>query len=196
MSDDPTPMTKGERDELAKLVRRREKLAKGDVDRVAAERLAEFEQQMASIYAPSDDARWADLHAQADAVVRDADEALAQRCRELGIPERFRPGLDLHWYTRGENAAAGRRAELRSVAKTRIDAMAKAAKVEVERQSVALQTQLVASGLSSDEARAFLLAMPTAEALVGAAPSVLEIEATTPPRDRWGRLLTDDDDLN
>jgi hypothetical protein len=190
----PTPMTKAERDELIKLVRRREKLAMSDVDRVAAERLADFEQQMASIYAPADDSRWAELHAQAATVVREADAALAERCRELRIPERFRPGLSLGWYERGENASAQRRAELRTVAKTRIDAMAKAAKVEVERQSIAVQTELVASGLSSGEARAFLATMPTAEVLVGAAPSVLEVEATTPHRDRYGRIVTEGDE--
>jgi hypothetical protein len=186
MSDE---MTKSERDELAKLVRRREKLAKVDADRVAAERMADFEQQMASIYAPADDARWAELHAQAEEVVREADKALADCCRELGVPERFRPQLNLHWYLRGENGARDRRAELRAIARTRVDAMAKAAKLEVERQSVAIQTELVAGGLRTEEARAFLAAMPTAEALIGAAPSVLEIEETTPRRGRYGELL-------
>jgi hypothetical protein len=188
MNEDAS-MTKSERDELAKLVRRREKLAKVDVDRVAAERLADFEEQMASIYAPADDARWREIHASAAEVVREADEAMAERCRELGIPERFRPELDLHWYGRGENASRDRRSELRTVAKTRIDAMAKTAKLEVERQSVALQTELIAGGLQSDQARAFLAAMPTAEALVGAAPSVREIEEMTPRRDPYGREL-------
>jgi hypothetical protein len=51
-------MTKGERDELAKLVRRREKLAKADTGRVAADRLADFAQQLASIYKPADDPVW------------------------------------------------------------------------------------------------------------------------------------------
>ena len=64
------------------------------------------------------------------------------------------------------------------------------AKLEVERQSVAIQTELVAGGLRSDEARAFLEAMPTADALVGAAPSVLEIEEATVRRDRYGRVLS------
>jgi hypothetical protein len=100
----------------------------------------------------------------------------------------------LGWYERGENASARRRAELRTVAKTRIDAMAKAAKVEVERQSIGVQSRLVASGLSSDEARTFLATMPTAEALVGAAPSVPEVEATTPHRDRYGQLVRGSDE--
>ena len=181
-----TSMTKTERDELAKLVRRREKLAKVDVDRVAAERLADFEQQMASKYAPDDDERWAELHKSARAVVAEADDAIAERCCELGIPERFRPDLSLVWYGRGQNASRERRATLRAVAKTRIDAMAKTAKLEIERRSVAVQTELVAGGLQSDDANEFLASMPTADTLVGAAPSVAEIEESMPPRDQYG----------
>jgi hypothetical protein len=181
-------MAKAEREELAKLVRRREKLAKTDVDRVAAERLADFEHQVASVYAPSDDARWSELRKSAQEAVAGADEAIAERCRELGIPDRCRPDVVVHWYGRGADGSRERRAQLRALAKTRIDAMAKAAKLEVERRSVALQTELVAGGLQSEQARAFLAAMPTAETLVGAAPSVLEIEETTPDHDPDGGL--------
>jgi hypothetical protein len=183
------PMTRRDRDDLAKLARRREKLAKADTDRVASERLADFEQQMAAIYRPSDDEIWSELHAAADEAVAKADAAIAERCRELGIPKRFRPGLQLQWYERGENAAAQRRSELRAVAKSRIDAMAKLAKVEIERQSVEVQTVLIAGGLDSDDARAFLASMPTADALIGAAPSVAELEQETPHTDRYGRVL-------
>ena len=71
-----------------------------------------------------------------------------------------------------------------AVAKTRIDADAKAAKVAIERSSVEIQTELVAGGLESEAARTFLASMPTAEALMAAAPSVAEIEAA-----RTGRLV-------
>lgn len=187
MSGEET-MTRREREQLAQLVRRREKLAKADADKVAAERLADFEQQMATIYA-AEDARWADLTKAANAAVTEANAGLEARCDELGIPEKFRPSLSLSWWNRGENASRERRAELRAVAKSRIDAMAKEAKVEIERQSVSVQTQLIAGGLESEEARAFLAAMPTAEALIGAAPSVAEIERVTPHRARFGREL-------
>ena len=53
MDSDNGRMTKTEHDELARLGRRREKLAKGDADRVAADRLADFEQRLASIYRPA-----------------------------------------------------------------------------------------------------------------------------------------------
>jgi hypothetical protein len=164
----------------------REKLAKADVDAVAAERLAEFEQQMASIYKPSDDPAWADLHAETEKVTKEAQAKINERSRELGIPERFAPGLSVGWYGRGENQMASRRAELRKVAQTRLAANAKTAKAQIERNSIEVQTQLVASGLESAEARTFLESMPTAEALMPAVPSVLEIEAVLERRRRHG----------
>lgn len=168
-------MTKAERDDLAKLVRRREKIAKADADRLAAEMLAEFELQVATDYRINDDDVWAQAHAAAEEAIAAADAAVAARCQELGIPQRFRPSIDVYWYSRGEHAAKDRVAELRRVAKSRLDANAKAAKVEIERHSVDIQTQLVARGLESAEAREFLASMPSAEQLMPAL-TVLEIE--------------------
>ena len=67
-------------------------------------------------------------------------------------------------------------AELRRVAKAKLDAGAKAAKVEIERSSLRVQTELVAGGLHSADARAFLEAMPTADALLPPL-TVAEIES-------------------
>jgi hypothetical protein len=169
-------MSKGEREDLAKLVRRREKLAKADVDRVGAERLAEFEGEVASVYHIDDDAVWREAHAAASKATAEAKAKIAERCRELGIQERFAPTVEIAWYSRGENASRDRVTELRRVAKTRFDAEGKAAKAEIERQSVEVQTELVAGGLESDEARAFLASMPEAEALMPPVPTVAEIE--------------------
>jgi hypothetical protein len=172
-------MTKAERDELAKLVRRREKLAKADADQRGAELLADFERQMAAIYQPDDDPVWQEARRAVQEVVNEARAKISERCRELGIWERSAPDIGAHWYGRGENATAERRAELRKVATTRIAAMTKAAKTEIERQSIEVQTQLVAGGLESVEAREFLASMPTAEALMPVPPTLAEIEAGT-----------------
>src|SRR5688572_20805225 len=107
-------MTKGERTELAKLVRQRAKVAKDQAAQRAAELRADFEQQLAAIYKPEDDPIWKQLHARALDVVVEAKEQLAERCRELGIPKSFAPDLNLHWFGRGENAVAQRRSELRA----------------------------------------------------------------------------------
>jgi hypothetical protein len=161
----PGGMTKSERDELARLVRRREKLAKGDVDRRAAELIADFEAQLATIY-DAKDARWREAYEEAVSAVEALNARIAEQCERHDIPARFAPRAGLGFGGRGENALPARRYELRQVARTRIAADAKAAKVEIERASVEIQTQLVAGGLESEEAKAFLASMPTAEALM------------------------------
>jgi len=174
-------MTKAEREELAKLVRRREKLAKAAASQRAAEMMADFESQVATDYHLNDQAVWEEAHAAVAAVVDQANERIAERCRELGIPDRFAPSIAAGWFSRGEHAARSRVEELRKVARTRFAALEKAAKTEIERHSVDVQTELVAGGLQSAEARAFLESMPTAEALMPA-PSVREIEAAAGDR--------------
>jgi hypothetical protein len=111
----------------------------------------------------------------AEKMVAEADAEIAKRCRDLGIRPEFRPGLGLAWYGRGENAEAARRTELRKVAQTRLEANARAAKVEVERQVAALLTDLAASALSSDDAKAFQDEMPTPEQLMPGV-TILELE--------------------
>jgi hypothetical protein len=174
-------MTRREREDLAALVRRREKVAKTAAAQRAAELLADFEAQCAARYAYDEDATWRAITEEAQRVVQEADAAIAARCRELGIPPRFRPGLQVSWHGCGENAVAERRAELRAVAKTRIGALEKQARTKVERQSVELQTQLVAGGLASAAARAFLDAMPTPAALMPPL-DVRALESATPRR--------------
>jgi hypothetical protein len=158
-------MTTGERQELGKLVRLRAKLAKDDADQRGAWLLANAEAKLAATYKMEDEA-WAHITAAADRVVKEADAAIAKICRERGIPESFRPEIDLSWWERGENASRNRRAELRKVAETQVAAMVKEAKVEVEREEERQLTQLAATGLTSAEGAAFLANMPTAEALL------------------------------
>jgi hypothetical protein len=168
-------MTKGERDELAKLLKARSRLAGRVVEQRAAELLAEAEQQLAAEYT-FDNSAWRELIAAASAAVREADAALAERCRLLGIPKEFRPRFTADFYRRGESASKERRAELRKVAQTRLAAMAKAARVAIETQALDGLTKLAAGALESAEATAFLAAMPTVEVLMPA----LDVKALRP----------------
>jgi hypothetical protein len=59
--------------------------------------------------------------------------------------------------------------------RSRLEANARAAKVEVERQVAALLTDLAASALSSDDAKAFLDEMPTPGQLMPGV-TILELE--------------------
>lgn len=165
-STNPTassPMSRVERTELAQLVKLRGRVAKEDIATREAQLLADVEAQLAARYDPRHEA-WAEITERAQKAVADAE--IAARCRELGIPEEFRPAISTTWYGRGENADRSRRAELRKVAQTRLAANAKAAKVEIDRSTADLLTQLAAGALESSASRSFLEAMPTIDQLM------------------------------
>ena len=145
------PMSKGEREQLLKVVRMRARIAKDDVSARQAQILAEGETALARQFA-EDDKAFADLTADA-------------RAAELGIPATFRPTMNAYWFSRGENADPKRRAELRKVLQAQAEATAKAAKLEIDRWSVDLQAGIIAGGLAS-EARELLEQLPSAEALM------------------------------
>jgi hypothetical protein len=160
-----TNMTKGDRTELGRLMRARAKVAKDEIESHAGRVLANIEAQLAATY-PENHAAWADVTEHARRVIAEADTQIAQRCRELGIPERFRPSIDCRWYNWGENAVKDRRAELRRVAQTECAARVKAAKNTVDRRTVDLLTQLAAGMLESSQAKDFLAAMPSVDDLM------------------------------
>jgi hypothetical protein len=159
-------ITKAERADLLKVVRARERVAKSATSSRAADIKADFERQLAMIYKPEDDPIWKKLHQEADQIAQQCQAQVEQRCRKLGIPGWAAPGLHLSWYERGENASAKRRVELRRVAYSRIEAIEKTAKAEIERASVEIQTQLIADGLLTSAAKTFLEQIPSAENLM------------------------------
>lgn len=159
-------MLKSEREDLAKLCRQREKLAKAETEVRAAEMRADFQKQLATIHSYNDNAVWKAAHDAARAAVADAQKQVDSQLRELGIPREFGPRLDMNWYGRGENMFKERRAELTKVAYTRIEAITKQAKHQIETSSVEVQTRLIAGSLESDDARKFLEAMPAAADLM------------------------------
>lgn len=179
-------MSKSERDDLAKVARLRARVAKSKVAQREAELLADVEDQLAATYKFDDDA-WADVTRAAKVAVQTAQAEVERRCRDLGIPDRFAPSLSLQWYGRGENALAQRRAELRKVAQTQIAAAGKAAKTAIEQQEAEVLTELLAGGLESAEARAFLESIPTPEQLMPTM-ALAELEAGVPQQTDGRRL--------
>jgi hypothetical protein len=180
-------MTKSEREELCKLIRRREKIEKTATEQRSAELLADFERQLASIYKWDQQETWRAAKEAADQAVAEANALIATRCRELGIPKEFAPCLSMHWHGRGENGWQDRRAELRRVAQTRIAAMERAAWTQIEKRSVELQEQAVVGALQSDAAQSFLAKLPTVESLMPAIPA-LELFKLEESLDRQKRL--------
>ena len=160
-------LAKGEREDLQRLIRQRERVLKSAAKQRSAELIADFENQMGSEFAFDDDAVWAKAKQEAEAEIGRAKQKIAARCRELGIPDRFAPTLDLTWMHRGyDNLIAKRREELRRMARTKIEAIEQKAVVEIELSCLDAQTQLAVAGLSSEAARAFADRLPRIEILM------------------------------
>ena len=153
-----SPMSSAERAELRTLVRLRGRVAKTDIEARQAALIADAEAQLTVIYDARDEA-WADIATRAQRLIGEADTELAGRCAELGIPEQFRPRLSAGWY--GRSTDKERRTELRRLARVRLEASAKAAKVEIDRSTASLLTTLAAGALTSSEAQTFLDSMPS-----------------------------------
>lgn len=159
-------MTKGERDDLMRLIRQREKVAKTAAAQRSAVMLAEFEQQVSALHSFDKNEVWAAAVAAAKAVVEEANEKIDAESAKLGIPEEFRPQVAFHWARRGENEMANRRAELRRAAKTEIEAIEATARAQIEAGSVSAQTEIMSHGLMSDSAKAFLESMAPIEKMM------------------------------
>ena len=109
---------------------------------------------------------WKAAYEEAEKVAKDSKARIAQRCRELNIPEKFAPNLNLGWHGQGMNASKELRAEMRREGKARIVAMEAVAKTEIERISVESQAELISDGLTSEAAKAFFEQLPSAESLM------------------------------
>ena len=165
-TDTDDDITKAERADLLKVTRLRAKVAKANAVAYSSKLRADIEEQLSAIFSFDQDETWKAAAAAAEQAVEKARADVAARCMELGIPKRFAPDLAFHWYGRGENASASRRAELRKLGYARIDALIESAKAQIDKVSSEVQTQLLATGLTSEAAKAFLESMPSVESLM------------------------------
>lgn len=188
------PMTKAEREALAKLVRQRERLAKTGAAERSAALLADFEQQADRVYSWNEDAVWGNALRAAQAEVAKAQKIIADRCLELGIPAPFAPTVSMGWHQQ-RAAVSSERAKMRNVAKRRIEQIEASARTAIERASVSAQEALLVGALSSDAARMFAEALPSVEELMPAL-SMADLQAAlveVRPIDRgFGRLGYDE----
>jgi hypothetical protein len=162
-------MTKGEREDLQRLVRQREKVLKSAAKQRSAELLADFENQMGQEYAFDQDEVWRAAVENARPLVEKAQQQIAQRCRELGIPHRFAPKLSLAWHNRGyDNQVKQRRDELRDMAESRVEAEERKAITAIELSCLEAQEKIAVAGLTSDAAAAFIERLPDVKSLMPA----------------------------
>ena len=182
MTSTTSPMTKSEREDLQRLVRQREKVLKSAAKQRSAELIADFENQLGSEYAFDQDEVWTQAVKSVQPLVAKAQAQIAARCRELGIPERFAPSLRLEWRSRGyDNLIDRRKAELRGMARSQIEAIGRKAIVQIEMSCLHAQEQLALAGVTSEGAKQFVEALPSVDALMPAL-SFAEIAGAEPPR--------------
>jgi hypothetical protein len=162
-------MAKGEREDLQRLVRQREKVLKSAAKQRSADLLADFENQMGQEYAFDQDEIWKKAVEAVAPLVAKAQVQIASRCRELGIPDRFAPTVDLEWRARGYgNVIEARKKELRTMAETRIEAIEREAVVKIEMGCLKAQEQIALAGLTSEGARQFIETLPAIDKLMPA----------------------------
>jgi hypothetical protein len=159
-------MTRAEQSDLLKITRLREKVAKTAASSRSAQLRAEFEQQMATRYPFDTDEVWKEVALEMQKVKDEAQARVSARSKELGIPKAFAPDVHWYWNNEGQRACKERVIELRRIAATQIKAIEKDAQTKIELASADIQTKLLAAGLKSVEANAFLESMPTVEALM------------------------------
>jgi len=174
-------MTQRDLESLLKVCRLRAKAAKDKTTELAAERRAEFEKQLATIFARDSDEVWKKLNEDADEFEAITNVKIAQRSRELGIPAAFAPRRSSYWAGRHENAGKDRRMELTKVAYRRIESDEKAAKAAIDAASGDIQLRLLADGLETAAAKAFLESMPAPEQLMPVF-TVAEIQKQLPSK--------------
>jgi len=162
-------MTKGEREELKRLAREKARVAKADASRRSADLLASLEHQIATEYQWDQEVVWTQVTQEVAEAVGLANERIAERCVELGIPAEFAPSLSFSWNARSPRwEVQSSQQLLRRAAKARIDALERTARHEIDRATLDIQTQLVREGLSSEDAIAFLERMPSLAELMPA----------------------------
>jgi len=176
-------MTQRERDDLIRLLKQRERVAKTAAEQRSAAMLADFERQISAVHDFNRDEVW---KAAVDAAIEAAKKAnieVEAEAERLGIPAEFRPKLSYSWQRRGENEYSQRRAELRKLAQAEIAAIEKTAMVQIEQASVQAQTEVYSHGLESEAARAFLESLPPIESMMPAL-DVMTIQAKLAERAR------------
>jgi hypothetical protein len=158
-------MTRADRLELCKVVRQRARVLQADAKRRQAAQLADVERQLSDKFSISHQA-WEKITAEAQAHIEAVVAAIATKCAEMGVDQNLRPHIGLSWFSRGENAEASRRSELRKAAQTKIESDAQNYRFQIEKWAADFLMRLSAGALRSSEAQAFLTSIPDLEALM------------------------------
>lgn len=117
-------MSKADRENLLKIARMRERVTKSALLEVGAQLLVDLDKQLESSYGFDQDQVWRESIEIASQAAKEAQAKVRERCRELGIPDRFAPSISTPgWRSLGSNqqGTADRVANVSSHASRRHD---------------------------------------------------------------------------
>lgn len=175
-------ISKGERTELKAVVRNQFKVLRAEVEQRRAELLSQVEADL-RVHFAEDDERWHALNHQVHEITMEANRATNDALREHGY-EKHGPTERLWFESPRFAQPKADEHQLRRLAQSRITEQVKAAGLQLDRQEADLLRTLAIGALESEEAHAFLSAIPTVGELVSGA-RLAELEAS---------LASDDDD--
>jgi hypothetical protein len=180
-SASPSHMTAGERRDLLRLVKQREVLLIKEVEERSARLTADFEKQLTDKFLLP-----ANVEAKMETIVNEeitiAVTRINDRCKQAGVPthflERARVSGNVISNPSDFSYDWGKAGKLRKAALAEINAQEKAALTAVKREGLNLQAEIVAHGLGSATALAFLERFSSAEQLM-APVDLIQIEGKT-----------------
>jgi hypothetical protein len=162
-------ITPREVSDLLKLIRAKERALRSGAKLRCKELIRNFERQVSRRYKFDEEKIWQEAMKCVEQEWVKANAAIAKSCAELGIPEEFAPGIEQpHWYSRGANAVAERRNELRRVAHAEAEEQEERALAQILDWSAEAQATVVEKGLKSPAAVQLLAGVRTLERLMPA----------------------------
>jgi hypothetical protein len=162
MTDDPAPtrrqtMTKGERDDLIRLIKQRERVAKTVAQQRSEAMLADFERKIHEVHSFATSEIWKAAGQIAINALKEAAEKIDKEAEKLGVPPEFRPQLPEYLQVQtGQIKFDRRKEDMRRIAKAEIASVERLAFAAIEGASVQAQTEVLTTGMTSGAAIAFL----------------------------------------
>lgn len=160
-------ISKGERTELRSIVRQQFKVLRSELEQRESEMAADIEVEIATRY-QADDEAWTVVQHKIHEATLEANRQINDALHEAGFQKRS--ASERQWVeTPIVRQPQGDRTELRRLASSRIHAQIRGAKLRLEREEADLLRTLAIGAIESEEARAFLEAIPSVGELVPAA---------------------------
>jgi hypothetical protein len=173
-------ISKSELDTIGRALRANVKAAKHAIAALGPKLKAEFDVQLMTKYPASGDPVWKDAMDKALAEYEIQSDRVRERCKELGLPERFWPSMRgpgwMDSWSYGCSDYKDMRAEMRRVAGIQIDDMLKSRVSKLELDSANIQFEIATHGCITDAAKDFLARLPKIEEMIPPV-KVSEVEA-------------------